>query len=45
MDEQTRIPAPEAEEQMSVSQLHQIRLDKLAALQTAGKDPFHLTKY
>ncbi len=43
MSDQTKNQAPEQE--LSVSQLHQIRLDKLAALQAAGEDPFRLTKY
>ncbi len=38
-------PEQAAEQQMSVSQLHQIRLDKLAALQAAGEDPFQITKF
>ncbi len=43
MEDQTKNQAPEPE--LSVSQLHQIRLDKLAALQEAGEDPFRLTRY
>ncbi len=31
--------------QQSVSELRQIRLDKLSALQSEGKDPFVITKY
>ena len=34
----------EAPEQ-SVNELRQIRVDKLTALQEAGKDPFEITKY
>lgn len=46
MAEQNNTPAPpQEEEQLSVSQLHQIRLDKLAALQQAGEDPFEITKF
>ena len=43
MAEQNKNQAPEQE--LSVSQLQQIRLDKLKALQEAGEDPFHITKY
>ena len=31
--------------QQSVGELRQIRLDKLSALQSEGKDPFVITKY
>jgi len=33
------------EQELSVSQLKQVRLDKLAALQAAGEDPFLKTKF
>ena len=33
------------EQELSVSQLQQIRMDKLAALQAAGEDPFEITKF
>ena len=33
------------EQELSVSQLKQVRLDKLAALQAAGEDPFLRTKF
>ena len=32
-------------QQQDVNQLLQVRREKLAALQEAGKDPFQITKY
>ncbi len=43
MAEQNNHQAPEQE--LSVSQLQKIRMEKLAALQAAGEDPFQITKY
>ena len=40
-EENTRQPAPEQE----LSEILQIRRDKLAALQQAGRDPFTITKF
>ena len=36
---------PQEEPQQDLSELLQIRRDKLAALQEAGKDPYAVTKY
>ena len=44
MSEQNNVQAPEMTEQQ-LSELLQVRRDKLAALQEAGKDPFVITKY
>ena len=47
MSEQNQVnAAPEAEmTEEQLSELLQIRRDKLTALQEAGKDPFEITKY
>ncbi|MBQ8400552.1 MAG: lysine--tRNA ligase, partial [Clostridia bacterium] len=37
--------APQAAEEKELSEILQIRRDKLAALQEAGADPFRITKY
>ena len=42
MSEETRVPEEEAQ---SLSEILQIRRDKLAKLQEEGKDPFHVTKF
>ncbi len=44
MSEEVRTPAPEQTEQ-ELSELLQIRRDKLAALQEEGRDPFVITKF
>ena len=44
MSEQNNVQAPEMTEQQ-LSELLQVRRDKLTALQEAGKDPFVITKY
>ncbi len=36
---------PQAENQQELSEILQIRRDKLAALQSAGKDPFTITRF
>ncbi|MGN0572339.1 MAG: lysine--tRNA ligase, partial [Acutalibacteraceae bacterium] len=44
MAEEKNITAAEQEEQVQdVNELRQIRIDKLEALQSAGKDPFLIT--
>ncbi|MGN0172275.1 MAG: lysine--tRNA ligase [Acutalibacteraceae bacterium] len=46
MSEQQNIPQPEEElSEQQLSELLQIRRDKLTALQQAGNDPFTITKY
>ena len=42
MSEEIRIPE---EETLSLSEMLQVRRDKLSKLQAAGRDPFHVTKY
>ena len=42
MSEEIRVPAEEA---LSLSEMLQVRRDKLAKLQEAGRDPFHVTKF
>ena len=43
MAEQTR--NNEQNEQQDLSQILQVRREKLKALQDEGRDPFHITKY
>jgi len=42
MSEEIRVPE---EETLSLSEMLQVRRDKLSKLQEAGRDPFHVTKY
>ncbi len=44
MSEEKIVNAPE-QAQQDVNELRQVRVDKLSALQEAGKDPFVITKY
>ncbi|MCL2588142.1 MAG: lysine--tRNA ligase, partial [Oscillospiraceae bacterium] len=44
MSEERRSPELE-EEPQSLSEILQVRRDKLSKLQEAGKDPFHVTKF
>lgn len=43
MSDQTKEPIVQAEEEQDISELLQIRRDKLTALQQEGKDPFYIT--
>ncbi len=46
MADETKVTsAPVADSDESMNELRKIRIDKLAALQDAGKDPFIITKY
>ena len=45
MSEEKNVVLPEAEVQQDTNELRQVRVDKLEALQQAGKDPFVITKY
>ncbi len=46
MADETKVTsAPVADSDESMNELRKIRIDKLAALQDAGKDPFVITKY
>ena len=42
-EEKNVTAAPEAEQAQDVNELRQIRIEKLEALQAAGKDPFTIT--
>ncbi len=43
MAEETKSAAPECEEAQDINELRRIRIEKLEALQKAGKDPFEIT--
>ena len=45
MSEEKNVVLPEAEVQQDVNELRQVRVDKLEAMQEAGRDPFVITKY
>ena len=45
MSEEKKVNAPEAEAVQDVNELRKVRVQKLEALQQAGKDPFVITKY
>ncbi len=45
MSEEKNLNAPAQEVQQDTNELRQVRVDKLEALQQAGKDPFVITKY
>ena len=43
MSEEKNVVLPEEEVQQDVNELRQVRVDKLQAMQAAGKDPFVIT--
>ena len=43
MSEEKNVVLPEEEVQQDVNELRQVRVDKLEAMQAAGKDPFVIT--
>ena len=45
MAQENKANAPQAEAVQDVNELRQVRVDKLQALQSEGKDPFVITKY
>ena len=45
MSEEKNVVLPAEEVQQDTNELRQVRVDKLEALQQAGKDPFVITKY
>ncbi len=45
MSQENKANAPQQEAAQDVNELRQVRVDKLAALQQAGNDPFVITKY
>jgi len=45
MEHDTTCEIPEINEEQELSELLQIRRDKLAKLQTENRDPFHITKF
>ena len=45
MSEEKNVVLPQQEVQQDTNELRQVRVDKLEALQQAGKDPFVITKY
>ena len=45
MSEEKNVVLPQEEVQQDTNELRQVRVDKLEALQQAGKDPFVITKY
>ena len=45
MSEEKNVVLPAQEVQQDTNELRQVRVDKLEALQQAGKDPFVITKY
>ncbi len=45
MADETKVTAVPAEAEQNTNELRKIRIDKLTALQEAGKDPFQITKY
>ena len=45
MSEEKNVVLPQEEVQQDTNELRQVRVDKLEAMQAAGKDPFVITKY
>ena len=45
MAQENKSNIPQQEAVQDVNELRQVRVDKLAALQEAGNDPFVITKY